>query len=541
MIGTPGRAETAPRRPESDRERLALLTHAIAELSQAGTREGVIEAVRRAALQLSGASGISIVVREDELCHYIAEDSAFPLWTGQRFPLGACISGHAMLTGQQVVIPDIYVDDRIPHDAYRPTPIKSLVMTPVGRPTPHTALGAYWDACDAPEPFDAAIMEALAASMATALENLDLVASLQDHARRAQALYADSQAELRAREAAQKRIGFQAHLLDMVQSAVIATDLQGRVTFWNRAAETLYGWTEREALGSSILQLNAASESYAEAAGVLKTLETGETWQGDIVLRRKDGSTFCARVVDSPILDGDGALMGIVGVSWDITAERAADKRQELLLHELSHRVKNTLTIIQSIARQSFRSEEGLEEARRKFEGRIQTLAAAHTLLTQSGWRSILVRDLVDQSLQPFLGDSASQRLTLAGPDLRLGSSQAVALALALHELATNAVKYGALSAPEGRVEVRWWLTRGLADARLQMQWREVGGPKVRPPGERGFGSRLLERGLAMELAGSVQMRFEPDGLVCLIDAPAPYDDAFDEPEQGQLVFPHLV
>src|SRR6185312_11096827 len=236
-----------------------------------------------------------------------------------------------------------------------------------------------------------------------------------------------------------------------------------------------------------------------------------------------------------------GALVGIVGVSWDITAEQAADKRQELLLHELSHRVKNTLTIIQSIARQSFRSGEGLEESRRKFEGRIQTLAAAHTLLTESGWRSIPVRDLVDLCLQPFLGEAAAQRLALTGPEMRVGSNQAVALALALHELATNAVKYGALAAPEGRVEVEWWLIEVASGARLQMRWQERGGPKVEPPRARGFGSRLLERGLAMELAGSVQMRFEPDGLICLIDAPAPYGDAWDEPEQGQLVFPHLA
>src|SRR6185312_9904377 len=176
------------------------------------SREAVIEAVRRAALQLSGASGISIVVRDGDLCHYIAEDSAFPLWTGQRFPLETCVSGHAMLSGRQLIIPDIYADDRVLQEAYRPTPIKSLVMTPVGRPAPHTALGAYWDSYDAPQPFDAVIMDALAASMATALENLDLISSLQDHARRAEALYAASQAQLREREEAQKQIGFQAHL-----------------------------------------------------------------------------------------------------------------------------------------------------------------------------------------------------------------------------------------------------------------------------------------------------------------------------------------
>lgn len=228
-----------------------------------------------------------------------------------------------------------------------------------------------------------------------------------------------------------------------------------------------------------------------------------------------------------------------MGVSWDISTERAADKRQLLLLHELSHRVKNTLAIIQGISRQSFKSGDDLDEARAKFEGRIQALAAAHTLLTQAGWRSISVSELVNLTLEPFLGASSS-RLTLVGPETRVQSSQAVTLSLALHELATNAVKYGALSAPEGRVEIRWDLRDTPEGARLEMRWREMGGPAVRPPRSRGFGSRLLERALAAELGGAVQLRFEPAGLVCTINAPANPDDVEPGPEEGQKVFTHL-
>lgn len=149
------------------------LSEAIRRLEAAKSREAVIDVVRRAAREVTGAFGVAVVVREGDLCHYIAEDCAVPLWAGQRFPLDACISGWSMLNGQQAVIPNIYLDDRIPHQAYRPTGIHSLVMTPVGGPEPFAALGAYW--CNIREPTESEIgsLTALAQSMAKALRSVD--------------------------------------------------------------------------------------------------------------------------------------------------------------------------------------------------------------------------------------------------------------------------------------------------------------------------------------------------------------------------------
>ena len=191
------------------------------------------------------------------------------------------------------------------------------------------------------------------------------------------------------------------------------------------------------------------------------------------------------------------------------------ERHQQLLVGELNHRVKNTLAIVQSLTHQSFNSSVPPQEAIRRFEGRLQALASAHNLLTQRNWDDASIEDVAVAALAPFC---PAGRRTIAGPNVNVPPQTAVSLVLALHELATNAVKYGALSNDHGRVFVRWT----ISGETLELIWSEEGGPKVVPPATRGFGTRMIERTLAAEFGGTVTLQFAPEGVRCTVVAPLP-------------------
>ena len=232
-----------------------------------------------------------------------------------------------------------------------------------------------------------------------------------------------------------------------------------------------------------------------------------------------DGVTRWMLLRGRAAYDDEGRPTRMTGVSLDVTARKAADERQRLLLDELNHRVKNTLATVQSIARQTTRAIDpaAFEEA---FLARISALAAAHDLLTAVAWEGALLKDVIARVVAPYLSGAGDDRLRLSGPSVRLNPNAAVSLTMAFHELATNAGKYGALSVPAGEVEVTWTLDDPAQPALVEILWREAGGPPVTPPTRRGFGSRLVEKGLARELGGEVSLRFAPEGLTCLMRLP---------------------
>jgi PAS domain S-box-containing protein len=216
----------------------------------------------------------------------------------------------------------------------------------------------------------------------------------------------------------------------------------------------------------------------------------------------------------SPIIV-DGKVVRVLATSRDVTGERLAESHRQLLVNELNHRVKNTLATIQSITQQSLRNA-GVDCAvRDALEGRLMAIAATHNVLTDQNWSAASLRQIVDGSVTPYR--ASPDQLTVSGPDLKVSPKTAVVMALAFHELAINALKYGALSAPTGHVAVTWTVK---PKGRLHIEWRESGGPPVRPPKRRGFGSRIVESALPGELAGTVSMDYRPGGLRCAIDAP---------------------
>ncbi len=199
----------------------------------------------------------------------------------------------------------------------------------------------------------------------------------------------------------------------------------------------------------------------------------------------------------------------------EIQRSRLLQERQTTMLHELNHRVKNTLATVQSLARQA----RGGEEQAAQLEARILALSKTHDLLTRDEWSGAPLREVLENELSPYR--NGADHIALAGPDVALPPRYVLAIGMTVHELTTNAAKYGALSTVEGRIRVAWRLVLGESDTRhLCLDWYESGGPRVEPPTRRGFGTRLIAGGIQRELGGEVRLDFDPSGLHCLLDVP---------------------
>ncbi|MFC4173489.1 CHASE domain-containing protein [Microvirga sp. GCM10011540] len=216
--------------------------------------------------------------------------------------------------------------------------------------------------------------------------------------------------------------------------------------------------------------------------------------------------------------DRSGAPERVVGIHQDVTERKRWEEHQVLLVNELNHRVKNTLATVQSIATQTLRNAPTTKEAKNALEGRLLALSRAHDVLTRENWEGAELREIAAQALEPY-SSRGEDRLHLKGPKVRLPPRMALALAMVLQELATNAVKYGALSNSTGEIRITW-KGDGKPPARLHLQWEESGGPPVQAPTRRGFGTRLIERSLAQELDGEVRIEFAATGVTCTVNAP---------------------
>ncbi|WP_332769896.1 HWE histidine kinase domain-containing protein [Phenylobacterium sp.] len=217
--------------------------------------------------------------------------------------------------------------------------------------------------------------------------------------------------------------------------------------------------------------------------------------------------------------DDDEALVAaVVDQGWQALERRRGEARLRLLINELNHRVKNTLATVQSIASHTLRGAISPQDVRVDFEARILSLSRAHDVLTRRTWAGADLGEIAAATLEPFAG-RGDARVLRQGPEVGVSPREALAISMALHELATNAAKYGALSTADGRVSIEWDVVRGPRSRRLRLTWTETGGPPVTPPPRRGFGTRLIERGLARELNGSAHVAFPPEGVICTVEA----------------------
>ena len=227
-----------------------------------------------------------------------------------------------------------------------------------------------------------------------------------------------------------------------------------------------------------------------------------------------DGAPRWVQVRGRVVEPGTGSLR-LVGVSQDVTERKTAEQQRELLLNELNHRVKNTLATVQSIAAQTARGASSLEEFRKAFEARLLAISKTHNLLTESEWQGAELHDILSDEAAAYRNGDGKARVRLEGEPVMLPAKTALVAGMVFHEMLTNAAKYGALSRPAGRVEVGWRVDRRANGGEVHLNWVERGGPPVEPRKTRGFGSRLIERGLEQEAGGRVKFEFAPDGLRC--------------------------
>jgi two-component sensor histidine kinase len=216
----------------------------------------------------------------------------------------------------------------------------------------------------------------------------------------------------------------------------------------------------------------------------------------------------------------DGKAHRLMNVATDITERKRAEAHQRFLMQELSHRSKNLLSIVQAIADQTLRNCSDLKEFQDRFDGRLRGLAASNTLLARGDWRGSSLTDLIDLQLAPFI-DLKSPQIEMHGPEVDLTAEAAQAIGLALHELATNAVKHGALSVPHGKLSISWEVDRTRNAEALKLDWRERGGPLVTAPKRTGFGHVVMKRMVEQAVQGTVELNFASAGLQWSLQAPA--------------------
>lgn len=328
----------------------------------------------------------------------------------------------------------------------------------------------------------------------------------------------------RAEEAlreSEERLRQEMRLVEVTRSPIFVWDFNGGILQWNRGSEQLYGYRREEALGQRkdiLLHTRVPGSTFAE---LRQTLLARGSWSGELVHRAKDGRLL---TVESQIeLVEMGGRHLVLESTRDITDYKLWEERQQLLLGELTHRVKNALTVVQSLARQTLRTTGSREDLIERFEGRLSALAAAYKLLVETDWQGAELGVLARSQLNAYAGRQ-QDRLQIRGNPVMLPPDYATPFGLVLHELATNAAKYGALSSEAGRVALSWELGgRNNSHHRLTVIWKERGGPPVNAPEHRGFGTALIGGGIP---GSSVRHEFRREGVVCTIEVDLPPGEA---------------
>jgi PAS domain S-box-containing protein len=292
---------------------------------------------------------------------------------------------------------------------------------------------------------------------------------------------------------------------------IFAKDRQRRMLFANPAVLAMLGKSWDEIRGRSDIEwLDHPTEAQQILAADARIIETGVTESVEERVTGPNGQQVFLST-KSPLYAANGEVIGLFGISMNITALKRAEALNRLLMAELSHRVRNTLSVVQAIARQTLKSA-GVDSAVwAAFEARLASMSDAHDILTRESWVGADITEIVSDALKP-LGDMRD-RFSVAGPSAWVDAQTALALAMTFHELGTNAVKYGALSSSLGRVDIRWDVDSGAGGEVLGVRWNEAGGPTVSPPDRRGFGTRLIELAFGHNAASSPCVEYRREGI----------------------------
>ncbi len=311
---------------------------------------------------------------------------------------------------------------------------------------------------------------------------------------------------------------------ETTRMAMVFTDAKESnhpLIFANDSFLSLAGYSRKEVLGQSFDFLLGRPADPAALTQIEAAFAGNSESDFEICFRRKDGSTFWAATFISPVREKSDDVVQHFASFVDISKHMQEKDHLRFLLAELNHRTQNTLATVQAIAVQTLRGAAD-KEVVDAFEGRILALSKAHSLLGSKHWEAVGLHEIIDRILQPFgLNDRRAAHFSIKGDDVRLQPKAALTLAMVFHELATNAAKHGALSnAAAGKIDIAWQVEPTPQGDRMRLRWQESGGPPVMPPGRKGFGSRLIEGGLAQDLDGEVRLDYDPAGLVCQITMP---------------------
>ena len=413
-------------------------------------------------------------------------------------PVDISFCKHALLAEDMMIVPDATQDSRFDNNplVYGDPPLRFyagvLVRSAEGLP-----LGTMCVLDHTPRELDAHQIRTLRLLARQVSIQLELHRSLQ---RTEAALGEVSRLESQYRQIVDSAVDF----------AIITTDLDGKITSWSPGAQQIFGWSETETLDQPAALVFTAVDREADLA-VREMATARETGRGigEGWYQRKDGSQFWASGEIMPLMGEDEVQIGYLKILRDRTVEYQAEEQRKELTHELSHRMKNVLATVQSIVTQSLRTAESLEAGRDAISSRVQALARAQDILTQTSWSGAGIRQVVDEALAAHRAGQG--RIVISGPDVVLSPQQVLGLSLALHELATNAAKYGSLSMPSGKVEISWDVG---PEKDFRFDWIERDGPHVNEPSRRGFGSRLIERIVGSYFDGGGQLDFPPSGVV---------------------------
>jgi PAS domain S-box-containing protein len=314
----------------------------------------------------------------------------------------------------------------------------------------------------------------------------------------------------------ERRLGEDAaqRLVAIVESsddAIVGKNLDGIITSWNAGAERIFGYMAEEIIGKPIMILIPPDYQKEEEA-IIERIRRGQRVEHfETVRQRKHGSLIDVSLTISPVRNGQGKIIGASKIARDITERKRSDAQIVNLAHEAEHRTKNILATVQAAVR--FSHSDSPDDLKRLIEGRINALANVHTLFVESRWTGVQLHTLVTQELLPYR-NGREERVRITGPTMMLETNTAQALAISLHELATNAAKYGSLSVADGDVEIAWSRTVG---GQLSLRWTESGGPTIAPPTHRGCGTRIIENMIKGQRGGKVRFDWRAPGLTCEI------------------------
>lgn len=326
-------------------------------------------------------------------------------------------------------------------------------------------------------------------------------------------------------------VGKTAHFAAIIASstdAIISLELDGRIRSWNQGAENLFGFGANDIIGQPMARIVPGEhlQNLLLEIGHVRSAKDGARLE--LTCLRQDQSSVAVELNLAPICLADGAVAAVSAIAHDISERKANEQYQKLLMRELTHRSKNLLSIVQSMAAQTARSSTDLDDFRQRFTHRLRGLAASHDLLVRQNWSGAPLADLVKGQIENFI-ETDTAIFDVEGPDVVVSTRAAQAIGLALHELATNSLKYGALSAASGMINIRWALTPPRQvlepgsdmEPALTLTWQEIGGPSVTPPARKGFGTFVVEQMAAQATDGRVSLAYKPSGLVWTLEMPA--------------------